>query len=414
MSNGAINELIDPIRHSSNRLTEFRLDKLNSVYLPSLRLLNVGATSSVAHSYTRLAGVYGVIKNIMLMDGGTVLDSMKECNRYMSFKNYLNPNSVNDSRVSGELLHQMGFRLKKQAAAVRVDLGSTPTGTNTTPTTTTSGVVHLANILPLLQNIDYLHTGVFTNLRIVIEYETKSTKIIVVDNATTSTLEPLLSVDVISDPSIVQQLTPQALNQQVEFFSIENDLFRVAQKDATTNNQPLKQKTKVLINGFNNKFVRRIMMSKEYSDDTKNSGASNAITGFGALGSRQQFRELHDLIINKVPIIPDGINSEATQLSMLNQSWGESNTYIGANMYSQDNIANDQFDGRNYCGGAGYVGVNVNELIKNFQYSYERQVLHDTTATSLSNEGLICHIFGEVKKVLNVQNGKYEVMYVSD
>ena len=67
--------LIDPVFDKSNFRSEYRLQN-DTVYLASLRLLDVGFSSSATNGYNRLLGSLGCIESIQLFSGNELLDQI--------------------------------------------------------------------------------------------------------------------------------------------------------------------------------------------------------------------------------------------------------------------------------------------------------------------------------------------------
>jgi len=415
MSKNTRQMLLDPTKHSK-KLTEFSLDGNDTIYLSNLELLNVGLTSTgVFSSYNRLGGVSSIIRNMFLYDGRVELASLKESNRWLAFKNYLHENSENDSHNRHKYQNLMGFRLERDGTDYRVNPSVAQSLTTANESTTPLGCVYLPYVFPILKKLAFLHTGVFKNLRLVIEYETEQQDMVNVNNLTTFTpVEPILSVEVVTDEKVASEMTKQALNMMINYSDIEHDQFLVSALDATAANQPLLQNTNALINNFNNKMVSKMMISKEYSDKTKNINGNNVL-GLGPLGSKQQFQEQYQIRVNGKDLFPNAsLTGDSRILRMLTETWGESNSYTGGHQHFLMNIADDLADGRNLVGNAGYFGCEVGEVVKNLQIRYGRKVLHDTSPLKYANEALRVHVFGQVEKVLNVEGGKYEIIYRSD
>ena len=88
--------IIDPVYFSQQRCEfKFAPDKL---FMSNMRLLNVGYAGPSATAITHPAGVWGQIKNISLMDGGTSIDGQYDVGPLMAFKVANNPNDKNISK----------------------------------------------------------------------------------------------------------------------------------------------------------------------------------------------------------------------------------------------------------------------------------------------------------------------------
>ena len=105
-------QTLDPSSDITNTKTTFRFAE-DTAYYPNLRLANVGSHGSVAHTYNRVAGVYGCIKHIRLVSNGVELDSMRFANRYLAWRNLTNTNRANASVNRKLVKHNLGFEEQK-------------------------------------------------------------------------------------------------------------------------------------------------------------------------------------------------------------------------------------------------------------------------------------------------------------
>ena len=96
-------KVLDPIYHT-NRRTEFQIEP-NAVIMGNMRLVDVGFIASQNGSVSNKLGVLGMlVKNIYLMDGGTVVDQMQDLPQFLQFKNQNTPNDKNisvNSKLNG-------------------------------------------------------------------------------------------------------------------------------------------------------------------------------------------------------------------------------------------------------------------------------------------------------------------------
>lgn len=104
--------LVDPQNDQANKRTEFRLDKgYPTLYLPNLRIANLGATSGDHAQYNNLTGTYGIIKKISLLDGNQVLDEVNNFGLLQGFRNYNKTNETNKDVSKNLNKNNLGFTL---------------------------------------------------------------------------------------------------------------------------------------------------------------------------------------------------------------------------------------------------------------------------------------------------------------
>ena len=159
-SGNIVSDLIDPNTNVQNRKVEFKLNP-HSGYYNNLRVANLGVRVA-GKNYDRLAGVYGVLKNIYLYDGRRELDSLREANRYLGFTNLLYPNEVNQSQRHKLVKHNLGYSIddsKRIQQRFETDLNGgaedQTTANNNEGDSTRLGYLDLRQALPLLQNMIY-------------------------------------------------------------------------------------------------------------------------------------------------------------------------------------------------------------------------------------------------------------------
>lgn len=422
LANSTKIDIKDPVIDQSKRFTEIRLDDVNTVYLSSsLKLVNVGYVANPATAYNQLAGVEGQIKRMTLYDGKQVLCQQDQFNRWSAFKNTLHENSENESKRSHLIHNKLGFRVRKHDTTQfsQVKNGDVSTGTSdTTQAGAIKGGVYLSDCFDLLKKMSFLHTGVFKNLRLRIEYESDERKIINRDNATgTATSDTVqLVCEILTDENDIKGATEQALNMVVPHNEYVHDSFQVAEnKPAGAGTSPSVQTVNALLNAYNGKYVNRMVMMNEYSDASKYINA-NLVLGAGSLGSQRPFRSNIQARINGSNALPDGgigtsggKSADAQLLARLVESWGEQNNYYSSFTHQLDSADDNQEDGINRQGQLGYVGFVVEDKVDNLQIEMKRTSVYDTTAVHKTGDALRVHVFGECRKLLSVSNGQYEV-----
>jgi hypothetical protein len=421
LANSTSIQVKDPSIDQSKRFTEIKLDDVDTVYLSSsLKLVNLGYVANPATNYNDLAGILGSVKRMTLYDGKQVLAQQDEFNRWNAFKNTLHENSENESKRSHLMHNKMGFRLRKHAATQfpQVKNGDVSSGqSDTTQATAAKGGVYLSDCFDLLQKMPFLHTGVFKNLRLRVEYESDERKIVNRDNATaTATSDDVqLVCEILTDQNDIQGATEQALNMIVPHNEYVHDSFQVAESKpvGATNATPNVQTVSALLNAYNGKYINRMVMMNEYSDAAKYINA-NLVLGAGSLGSQRQFRTNIQARVNGANLLPDGgigtsggTSADAMLLARLVETWGEQNNYYSSFTHQLDGSTANQEDGVNREGQMGYVGFVVEAKIQNLQLEMKRSNVYDTSGVNKTGEALRVHVFGECRKLLSVSNGKY-------
>jgi len=422
LANSTRLDIKDPQINQSKRFTEIKLDDVDTVYLSSsLKLVNVGYVANPATNYNDLAGVLGSVRRMTLYDGKQVLAQQDELNRFSAFKNTLHENSENESKRSHLMHNKMGFRVRKHPTIQfpQVKNGDVSTGqSNTAQATATKGGVYLSDCFDLLQKMPFIHTGVFKNLRLRVEYESDERKVIKRDNATgTATSDDVqLVCEILTDDNDIQAATEQALNMVVPHNEYVHDSFQVAEnKPASAGVSPSTQTVNALLNAYNGKYVNRMVMMNEYSDAAKYINA-NLVLGAGSLGSQRPFRNNIQARVNGANVLPDGgigtsggSSADAMLLARLVDTWGEQNNYFGSYTHQLDNSASNQEDGANREGQLGYVGFVIEDKIDNLQIEFKRTSVYDLNAVSKTGDSLRVHVFAEARKLLSVSGGRYEV-----
>lgn len=421
LANSTKIDIKDPVVDQSKRFTEIRLDDVDTVYLSSsLKLVNLGYVCNPATNYNHLSGILGSVRRMILYDGKQVLCQQDEFNRWNAFKNSLHENSENESKRSHLMVNKLGFRVRKHDTTQfsQIKDGDVSDGqANTNQTTSRKGGIYLADCFDLLQKMTFLHTGVFKNLRLRIEYETDERKIINRDNATaTATSDDVqLVCEILKDQKDIDGATAQSLNMVVPHNEYVHDSFLVQEsKPANAGASPIVQSTNALLNAYNGKYVNKMVLMSEYSDATKLINA-NLVLGFGNLGSVRQFRGNYQARVNGSNLLPDGgigtsggSSSDAQVLARLIDVWGEQNNYYASYLHQLDGSTDNQQD-PNTEGQLSYVGFAVEDKVENLQIEMKRTTVYDTTALHKTGEALRVHVFGECRKLLEVVNGEYEV-----
>jgi len=427
----------DPRVNIANNICEFRLDP-NTAFYPNLKLAGLGVSISggTPQSYNLGAGAYGILKRISLFDGRVELDKITEANRFLAFVNANNSNKDNIN-INGAINSSQNGYLLCNNAEFRT-AGNLLYETKTSASLADDNErqhssIDLRLALPLLRNLSYLDTSLIKNLRIEIEFETDIRKILAVDNVTQTTLRPSLIADEIRDPAIVAQLRKN--QQAVVWNAIEHDQFTISSgvtvATALGNTEVSEQETSAIVNGFDNKFVERVVISKTFSDPASNIRV-NVINGFGAYRALNQLRCKEQYRINGVNRFGgDGIISDSQRLLLLCNTWGDVNVppfghrqSVGLDEQHADRQNNrgvltatntNGNDNRQngLVGQFAFTGFQVNERVNQFNVNIKRSLINSATDQhQINNLGLTVHIHAEVRKGIQFGANDYNVKYL--
>lgn len=410
-------KLIDPNVYVSNLRVEFQLPKGD--YGNRMRLMNVGLTAAGTPKYNTYLGALASIKSVRLLNGRDELDACRECNRYLSFKRFNNSDSKNLGLGQQKMKNQYGLCVSgvgtgadaANAIVVKqtpMDLGGdAKLQLTNVEATTPKAYLDLRDCLPILSSLEVLPGDLFSQLRLVIEYETDVRNMISVDNQAVTTTRPLLACDIIEDADMVKKMMGD-LNE-ASWEAVEHDLTRIA-----ANNADSVQVNVNRLNGFNNKRMMRFFVQKCPTNKTRNVGAANAVKDGGDLISQALINEKFNVKINGRPKVSrNGAETPSQRLSYLVDAYGECNSYYGANRIGADQgstITAGVLDGAKN----DWYGLYVNDTIKDFELEITRTTKLNTKSAAFDvpeSDGYDIHVFADIRKQLLVSGGKYQVVY---
>ena len=402
---------LDPTIYTENARCTFQLDQSESAYLPNLRLLFLGVVGSAPGEYNGLVGALSLIRNISLLDGKTVLCSLNEAQFYQGFVNQNKSNERNQSVGSFQDCTKLGHTVN--GATNVIQRINTNLGTNTAINTTNSATLDLRHILPMLNSVSHLPTAVFENLNIQIEFDaTQGNQVVSDATQTFNTLRPVLACDVIDNPVVVDKLNAQLTS--ASWLEVEHDFFVIPQSvnNGGVNDQLLLQPVNVQLNGFNNKYLERLVLVKEIANPALEVNA-NITQGFGKFSSQCCFRQKVQLRVNGSNLFPrNGIVGNNERLAHVVDTFGDCSAYIGSNQYGTD-PATVLFNGRQFLGQLDYIGAYVGQQISNLQINYERTGLQDATTKRPTTDALNVHVYGETRKAIKIgPQGQYRITYL--
>jgi len=413
-------QYIDPVTDITNQKSEFKLD--GKAWRSNLKLL-VDLKVTGTPAYSDLVGAYGLIRHIRLMSRGVELDSCRNANYLMAFKNVNNANEenvgirskLNNAKVGFQISEKLQFEARNISTAK--DVASVENSG--------SAVLHLNNILPLLNSVEVFNTELFPELRVVVEYNTdEKLKLAAVGNASTSN-RPLLIAEEVQDPAMINA---SRAFKGVQWATMETDQ-TIIPEQAGAGVQNVTRK----INGFDNKKVDRLIMMKHLFPISQNYNGNNAIA-FGAYSSYVQNLEKINFNLNGKPIFPnsDGLKDSAERAMLLADTWGrcdilpygnQSGTganfgrtqdIVGSAIYGVPTVSGSDANPRlsQKVGAQDYVGLSIADHVQNLELVYERTTVVDTQTPAPQNSALEIRLFAEVRKQMSVSNGNVMVSYV--
>ena len=179
----------------------------------NMRLTNIGFIAT-AKGDVQNHGILGMlVKNIYLMDGGTVIDQLQDLPQLLQFKNQNTPNDKNisvNSKLNGS---GNGFYQEPGTANNAVSkIKGKGLGNYTNDIWT-----GLNKLLTFLDRATYISTTIFKRLRLVIEYRND------LHTDVDTILRPALVYDMLTDEKQASQIENALKKQAIVFRPIERD-----------------------------------------------------------------------------------------------------------------------------------------------------------------------------------------------
>ena len=401
-------EILDPVYFSSNDRVEFRLDK--GTIMNNMKLANFGLTGAGGHRYNVDGGVLSMIKEIHLYDGKTTLQSQFHANERFSFENSQNTNDYNSNVERFTLKHQQGYSVQPKLDVVGKSvnvLNSQVSGIPTVddPNNKNKGYIQVSHLLPILKVLPVLPSSIFTQLRLIVVFETDPRKLLTGTANPVQTIKPVLIVDRITSEIQEQKLISKLTN------ALFND-YEYTQINCPVNTAGIQSVNKKTL-AFNNKFLKRLRIKLNYQNEASYVSGSTVL-GRGALATSLNMHERTiQYRVNGSNILPRNIQGDNRRLALFCDTWGNinitpemcsslaSSTQNGV-MVADDNIGCKDMD-----------GVHVNQVIEELELQIGRTFLTDTTIPSKYNDEMKIVVEGEIQKQINFGNGGYIVGYVS-
>ena len=429
-----VSDLIDPSTSVANKLVEFKLNP-NTGYYSNLRIANLGVKVD-GKKYNRLAGVYGVLKAVYLYDGRRELDSLREANRYMGFSNLLYKNSVNNSERHKLTKSNIGYEISEaKTIAQRHILDKDNNNTDATVATSNVGdeirlgYLDLRQALPLLENILYLSTNTFKNLRVVCEFESKRATVLTNDAAAFTVPPPILIADEEQDPARRMAMEKQMVG--AVWNCVIHDQVQVPANNSINGDADTKAVVQTVtkkIDGFNGRNISRVVVMKA-RDNEASYVSGNEVAGFGPLSSEAMHKEKFQVSLNNKTLFSgnDGIDNEGFKAMLMAMTFGHVNVapYDNLECVGSDSpvansvhktgvrpvVANKQAA---ETGQSNYIGFSLEDKVQDLQITYKRTNVKYTNGTVNQplNAGLVLHFFAEARKQITIKGDNYVLNYV--
>ena len=425
-------QIIDPSFNSSKYRTEFRIVK-EGLYLSNMRIHNLGLTTSVQgvideNAYNYLTGIHGAIENIYLYDGKQVLDQILHYADRSAFTEYNKTNQANQDIYKFTSKTGLGYVLNREPqisvepteqkkALITEFYPNCAREVGDTQESTPLGFLNLREVFPMLKSVEFLHTSIFKNLRVVIEYKQGPNALAYVDTTSfTGTAQPILVVDQVMNESLAQKV----LSEFKPIVWSAQEVEQVLVTELTPGEQPKNQSIKFRLNAFTNKTLSSVFIQK------KATSVASSSKLYKTYGSETAVDETIQLLVDGSNILPqNGIDRPMWRLALLSDSLGNCNAHTGSasiTPYNPQYIVSDTvkvIDGfdttkatwADRCGRLDYFGCIINKPINTLDLVYSRTINGDSDARY--DQSLYLNVFGSVvKTIVPSGKGNYTVSYV--
>ena len=425
----SITRIIDPIIDVANNRVEFKFPS-NTLLSANVRVLNLGAvlaTGQAATDYNRFAGGLAIIKNIYLENNGETIDQILDCNSWIAFK---------EQRKSHEEAQSVSRNLTGNGLGLlyneTMKLGRAIASKGLKDTLASSGkcMLNLKDVLPFFGASQVIPTAIFSDLRLIIEYDTDVVKL---SNRSTTILDtlmlnPFISVEEVLDRQLVAQMT--ADYQGVSFQSIERDLATisttkaltaVAVADNPTDLNLVVNRHTALLKGYDNKYLSRILIVVKTLAPNGYKASATAVAGGGGLGGVSVLRPVVNVVVNgSNKLAGVGLNSQSEIQARCIDTWGDLCVSTLANAPSVFDVANVYQFGLEYVGYQSYIGLEIREFIQNLSidFGFSAQVNSDALVAADQsfdrlNDSMHLLVFGECRKsIMMGGSGGYTISYM--
>jgi hypothetical protein len=410
--------LIDPVFDKSNFRSEYRLNN-DSLYLASLRLIDVGFSSSATNGYNRLLGALGCIESIQLFSGNELLDQILSATHLNALRS-ANTNNNDNMSLNRYLKHsRLGYLAQGDQTYDSISGGQELDDIKVTvqqdadSNAGSKAWISLKDMLPFLAASNHLPTDRLRNLRLVVNWKQDLKDMIVQDR--TATLASLTGSVLVADemnPSPERDAIMKSYTG-VRYRPIEHDSVHINAVTGTSASAlEVEQKNTFSLNGFLNKKLHKVAIVKTPTDSsTWTSG--NANEGFANQGSTALWKERLQIRVNGAnKLVGDGVTRPNQRLAMLTDAYGSFNVVQGQQCTWLAEGSN-QIEDSETQGQLAYDGLVIDEpSVREFVVELDRTGVYQNDKL---NQALTLNLFGETEKaVVPTTDGGINVVYTTD
>jgi hypothetical protein len=413
-TNNVYTKIYNSVFDQSKYRSEFRLDQ-DTLFLSNMRILNLGLTSTVGNTkrYNLVNGVGAIIKNIYLYDGSVILDKVINFGDYSAFTAYNKSNQANSDVAKLLARNGLGFVYDRAPNAsgaasnnilIKETFPNAPDIPRTSQEETPMGFLSLREIFPLLKGaggLKYIHTGLFKNLKVVIEYNLPGSLTSVsgeIGDAASTTL-PILVADCIQDAAVAAKFLSEFKQQTWISNEVESVVVPASSSVGT-------QSEKFRLTGALGKTVNYMLVQKK--------GSTGLSTLYDNHASETMINETFQVRVNGEDILAEsGVISSAHRLALLHDTFGVCNTHTCAAELPMYNAAQFIDSPVERTGRLDYFGCTVNQKVGSLDLLYGRQISVASGVPLKYRAAVTLNVFyGIVKAIVKDNKGGYSVMYV--
>jgi hypothetical protein len=410
--------LIDPVFDKSNFRSEYRLQN-DTLYLASLRLIDVGFSSSATNGYNRLLGALGCIESLQLYSGNELLDQILSATHLNAFRS-ANTNNNDNMSLNRYLKHsRLGYLAQGDQSYDSISGGQelddikVSVQQDADSNAGSKAWISLKDMLPFLSASNHLPTDRLRNLRLVVNWKQDLKDMIVQDR--TATLASLTGSVLVADemnPSPERDAIMKSYTG-VRYRPIEHDSVHINAVTGTSASAlEVEQKNSFSLNGFLNKKLHKVAIVKTPTDSaTWTSG--NANEGFANQGSTALWKERLQVRVNGAnKLVGDGVTRPNQRLAMLTDAYGSFNVVQGQQCTWLAEGTN-QIEDSETMGELAYDGLVIDEpSVREFVVELDRTGVYQNDKL---NQALTLNLFGETEKaVVPTTDGGINVVYTTD
>jgi hypothetical protein len=401
--------VLEPVHFTSKRC-EFRVDK-KGLLMSNWRLCDVGVVTPILVPDLALNLIVGnfPVKNMYLYDGKVELSKLTQAKEWVA---WLNRNRDNEACTNLKNLDgtNLGYSVRSPAsnpADNRTDIlyANSNDVISHIEDNTPKNYVVLSKYLPILKVLEFLHTDIFTDLRLVIEFDYTNITISNDTHNPTAT-SPKLVVDEVLNTKVAQSTKENFFKNQIVWNEIESEKFSIDKPTPTGDNQT--QKVSLRSTGFKNKLLGRVLLQKRAKSVNN--------TFFRKQISSNFVNEIEQIRCNGRNLLADsGVDSSAYRVGITSDTWGNYCCSASSNQIGLINHYDDEADELRTTNVSNYFGMKIGEKIDYLQIDFNRDYknTYDTGNMTLLNDGIDLILFGECAKMMIPDKFTgYQIVYV--